>query len=89
MGLFLTNFFFFFLPPAPLPPFEVIGTIARVFLLIQQEGENQGTETMESRCLKDYDPLGFLLHREMSHIDIDSNKWFCREHENEFLVKVK
>lgn len=67
-------FFFFFLPPAPLPPFEVIGTIALVFLLIQQEGENQGTEAMESRCLKDYDPLGFLLHREMSHIDIDSNK---------------
>ena len=44
---------------------------------------------MESRCLKDYDPLGFLFHREMSHIDIDSNKWFCKGHENEFLVKVK
>lgn len=44
---------------------------------------------MESRCLKDCDPLGFLLYREMSDIDIDNNKWFCKGRENEFLVKVK
>lgn len=42
--LTLTQHLFFFFPPVPLPPFEVIGAIALVFLLIQQEGENQGTE---------------------------------------------
>lgn len=88
------SFFFFFLPPVPLPPFEVVGAIALVFLLIQQEGENQGTEAdlliaMESRYLKDCDTLGFLLYTEVSDIDIENNKLFCKRSENEFLVKVK
>lgn len=82
------SIFFFFFCPLPSSPFwnywsnstgistySASGEIKELRLIYYSHGVGVSKIVILFR---------FLLYREMSDIDIDNNKWFCKGRENEF-----